>query len=447
VGKGSEVSAGPTPAGGVRRLNRPLDTVESIFYAYERAGAFFTVQRATLAGDFDERSLHLAARHLQQRHPVLGARVILEPGGPRWASPPEEGEPPLVVQEPGHDPAVLVEEELHRSPDLAREPPWRCRVVPPAAPGGPIEVVLTCSHAAADGRSASVVLLDLLEAWAAIREGRPLPAPRAPAPVLDDALQAHGLPAAVGHRVRRLLGRLRPRPTASLAAAGMSGGARQTKVAVGSLPPWLVERLLIRSRAERTTLTGALSAGLVAALPRNGSAGPVVTLSHAVSLRNLVRPPIAAEEVGCYVSMVPTRHEIPGSTPFWDEARRTVGEVRRILRRGDVTAGIRASRGKYWQIAESARAAAARAGQDGGRLGAVALSNRGRLPERALGPLRLTGWFSATSNHTVGNELQLSAGTAGGTLSFALVYVEPLVARAAAEGVLGTLLEILAAVA
>src|SRR5512147_2979243 len=106
------------------RVERPLDTAEASFLALNATGAFLHAQVAEVEGPLSADLLRAALAHVQERHPLLRARVAWG-AIPTWFTPAVQP-PPLTVARAGTDPMATAEEELHRLYRPDAEPLWRC---------------------------------------------------------------------------------------------------------------------------------------------------------------------------------------------------------------------------------------------------------------------------------------------------------------------------------
>lgn len=409
-------------------LERPLDTAEAIFHAFNSMGAFLTVQVAQVSGPLDPDLLRSALQCVQRRHPLLHARIIDAPR-PRWTTA-QSSEPPLTV-EPGADAYALAQSDLNRVLEHEKAPPWACRFVPGDA-GAPHHLVLAMHHALADGWSASQVLSETLASCAALYEGGPMLPPLPPGPPLDDLLPPASLLRILHHRARRVLRLVRAPASRIPLEASAPVESRRSVMLVRTDSRLEVEALQARARAEGTTITGAVSGALLTAARTCWGPAPRRTLGHSISMRQRVRPNVPPEQLGCYVTGLQTEHALDRERPVWVLAREATDGIRRAMARGETFLNLQASKHGLPGLASHLREAAENAAT-AGRVGGLALSNRGRLPKLEFGPFAVRCWHSGTSNHTIGNLLQLSTATLGNRLSSTLVYVEPLVSRRKAE--------------
>jgi hypothetical protein len=417
-------------------LDRPLDTSESIFHAYGEAGAYFHVQVADVRGPLTDELLLRAVEHVRERHPVLRARIS-GADQPRWTASPERA-PVLEVMRPGTDVHAQMERELLRS-EAEAQALWRCVFVP-AAGDGTHHILLRMHHSVADGGSSVRVLLDILDACEALATGRPLSPYLPAAPSLDEALAPPGLRALVGHRWRRVLGRLRESPPLLPLQQTASLEERRSRVLRCTVPAPVLDALVSACRRERTTVTGASCAAFLRAVAQHVSGAPHrLGLAHGVSLRPYARG-IADEAVGCYSASVATDHVSTGEGGLWPVAREVKSKLRSAMDTGAPIVALHAAKGRYGVIAEQARRLAA-PGPDAGRTGALALSNRGKMPFRHLAVFTVRDWYYGSSNLGTGSALAISCGSVHGALSIVLGYVEPLLARETAAAVLAEMHE------
>jgi hypothetical protein len=413
------------------RVERALDTNEAFFAAYNSVGAYLTSLAMELEGPLTEPLLRRAMAHLQERHPLLRARIVGDPSGPRWTTPPLPSAPELRVAdgEEARSLERLAESELRRGYLPASEPLWRC-VFAPSRGGEPHRLILSAHHSVADGMSGLVLITDLVATCAALAAGEKL-SPYLPAlPPLDDLLEPEPAWERLRRRIRQrwrgLGGLLLCAPEMLPLETAAPLESRRTRVLFRAVPRSTLDALRTRAREERTTVTGALAAAFLEATRATVGGLRKVPLNHLVSLRGSRVP---GEQLGCFTSGILTTHSLGKDQPFWDVARKTTTRLRAALKRGEPLVPVRANRGWAHLARAEIERQVAEPGSTG-REGALSLSSRGCWPDPSAGPFKVRSLFPATSNHTLGNGAQISCGTVGDTLFGTFMFVEPLFCEA-----------------
>lgn len=443
----------------------PLGYWASIQASYHAlfGGAGMLALSARVHGPLGRVLLSRACRRLQQRHPLLRSRLLREqkrwwaevrPGGEagplplRWTTLPRSGW------------AGLVEEELACPLDHTEAPLWRVVVAPAADDTGAHELALTVHHALADALCGVALIAELLETCAALHRGeaasaveelhvhRPveqLPLRLPPSRRARD-VDAAGEPSWSGD----------PDPASSPPAPRYEQGAPvgHRRCRVIPLPlPRAPAGLRSACRRRGTTVQGALMAATLRAaaaafdLPR----GPTLSLDSAVDLRRLASPPIEANRMGCFITMLSTEHAVVprdgGPRPdgpddaFWASARACSALLRRRLSRR-LERGIAPRRFDAPVLEALIGARLTRAEEVGSFAGGPALSNLGRVTLPDTAPFRCGALRFTTAQRSGLYPLFLSfLSLSGGGLSGCLSWPEPLLATASVEEVAARLAE------
>jgi len=438
----SEFEARPHSPSVVEAVWRSLDTSEALFANYNAVGAFLTAQVLEVHGPVTEALLRQAFAHLEERHRLLGARIISSGDSLCWA----EGAAispriSVVDRAPPGGLEALTEIELHRTYAATQERLWRCTWIPL----GPDRhwIILALHHAVADGISSLVIVRDLLATCSALVGVGELPQDLPVGRTLDEVLPPVTWQALLHHRARRLRSRLLGPPPILPIERSAPPEERRTRVIFGTVPGDLMLALQAGARSRHATINGVLAAALLESVRETLGHLPLVPVTHTVSMRGRAIP---RNQVGCFVSSIVTRHPLRTRWSFWREAQSATEQLHRSLDRGDAAAALLAARGKV----AAALAAMRRAADDprtAGRIGALNIANRGVTSDLSAGPFRVAAWYPATSNHTFGNGVQVSCATVGQTFFFGLMYVTPLLTVASARRIADGFLECLVRVA
>jgi len=429
------VHTAPYPA-----VERPLDTNEWLFALYNDLGAYRTAMAAVVEGPLTEPLLREAMARVQDRHPILRSRIAGGLEKPHWV-PAKGREVTLRVLESSPTTSLehLTEDDLQQPYDPAREPLWRCTWA--RRPGnGPHLLVVGMHHSVADGLSGLNIFTDLVATCGSIQEGTP-PLPNLPAgQPLDAVLGETTLAQRVRGSIQRLRDAFSPRPSPPPPLeAGAPPERRRTRVLFRELPRGALTGLLARSRAEKATIAGALTAAFLDACRTQLRPVECVVLHHPVNLRGKAIP---REQVGTFAGNVSTTHVFRGPTPFWQVARHASRQLHEQVRSGSALVGARWNRGRVATVADDLRWLQADP-VSSGREGFLSMSSRGTWPDPSAGPFHVRALYPATSNHGLGNQFQSSCGTVGDSLFCSVVYVQPLhsegTGRAVADAFLASL--------
>lgn len=285
--------------------------------------------------------VHTAAlRQLLGRHPALQRALPTTLSSGLGSVP--QGTPLPISRSPHADPLQELAHLIH-APFVQGQHLFRISVC------GDTSLAVAVHHALADGLSVALLVRDYLQA---LDSSAPRPqVPLAATPLEDHITLPHPLHAWLPQALKRSL--RRPFPV----YLGPEGPAvpLTTQLCATTLNAEQVAPLQARSRAERTTVHGALcAAALKAASPAAHPPDLAMRLSTPVSLRKRCSP--QPESIGLYLCGVDTAHRVGPATSFWDLAREctdavqkgvrpAMGELRLLRAFGDLTS-IAAGRGK-----------------------------------------------------------------------------------------------------
>jgi hypothetical protein len=446
--KGRKPSAGVSAGG--PGSGRPLAGIERALFSFSRLSPLNLVVLARLEGPALDGLLPEALAALQERHPLLRARIAGPSARPRFdVRPPGSttggpGPIPLrFVRSSDPDAAAgVADEEMNTPFDTGRGPLARLAWV--SGPGPESDLILTLHHVIADGASTANLVHELLD-WCQARIAGDTPLPPRPAalpPPLTDVLPP-GL-RGIGRRSQELAllvrqgrdeiayrrssrGHRRPVPPPGRAATRLLSLDRESTTS-----------LVGRARRDRLTTASLLSAALLwqasAVLYR---ARPVAMRAIVwVDLRPYLNPPVRSETLGCYVSMLRFVIRVDPRSGFAALAAEVQDKIEHAARRGDripaalLSAGL-ARVAVRWPV---------------GRLGTTALSyTAAPAIQPAYGPVGVREVRAFVSNIRLGAELAATAGLARGALWCNLLYLDSDIgektAAAAGDGLLSTLRE------
>ncbi len=394
----------------------PLGPLEDLFWRVEEkcAGAFRGVALVRLDGCVEADVLRAALHRLQLRHPKLRASVARNRNGRRTYTF-DHPIRPIPFQITDHSEG---------------ESPWREEArrllqiefdgVGPFAEVGVLrnttfrrsDVFLMMHHGIADGLSFITLLDDLLAEYANAEAHAEVPV-RPARPIVTAARAAS--PGGWRRRlwlVRRLvrlqLEERRSRVTCLPEAPNVTP---QSQWAHWVFVREETVRLVRRCRRERTSLGALLIAAtcraLVDCLPESDA---LFKCQVPFDIRETLQGPagrVAAEDLGCFVSIMNEFYAVQRRTPLWDLARRVHQDVETFLEQGGPAF--------YYNIATAAARnrlaqAAPRLSASSGKRLTLLATNYGVLGVRdAYGSLRPTACTLAFKNDRVGPSLVMEA--------------------------------------
>jgi hypothetical protein len=437
-----------SPSARESRSGRVLVGTERALLVFSRLSPLNLVVLARLDGPALDDLLPQALAALQDRHPLLRARIGGRSSRPRFDVSPRgasSGGPGPIPLRFAHgaepDSAVAVAgEEMNTPFDTGGSPLARLTCVSGSGPGS--DLVLTLHHAIADGTSTANLVHELLD-WCGSRIAGAVPPQLPPAampPPLTDVLPP-GL-----RGIRR-----RPRELALVARQARdevayrlgSRGHRRPVPPPGRAvtSPLCLDRdgtaaLVDRARRRRLTTTSLLSAALLwqANAVLYGARRCTMRAIVWVDLRPRLDPPVGGETLGCYVSMLRFVIRVDPGKGFAALAADVQGKIQQAVRRGDrIPAAL-----------VSAGLAGAAVRWPAGRLGTTALSYAA-MPDiqPSYGPISVREVRAFVSNSRLGAELAAASGLAGGALWCNLLYLDSdlpeATAAAVGDGLLATL--------
>ncbi|MCC8392442.1 condensation domain-containing protein [Paraburkholderia sp. MMS20-SJTR3] len=285
-------------------LIRPLGSTEHLFWLIDRNRSIHFTLVAEIDRVLTRSAWNAALLALQQRHPLLCARIVADGvAAPAFQRDPAARIPLRVVENVQQAWQVEAAVELSGPFDWSNAPLLRVTLLQHASGS---TIVLAAHHAVLDGMGGAYLLEDLLRALA----GGSL-APLPVAPPLESLLRTQMDSAAVSGP---------PAPAPEAKAFRPAVGAR-AEVAALALSAQLTQAIAERARIERTTVHGAVAAAVHEAgrrISRTWRERPVRTVSP-IDVRATVGGMGRAN--GVYITQTITVDERPRGAPFWDAAR------------------------------------------------------------------------------------------------------------------------------
>jgi hypothetical protein len=198
----------------------------------------------------------------------------------------------------------------------------------------------------------------------------------------------------------------------------------------------LTESFAQRARKEGITLNSALNAALLLAVNRNLYAGqpvPMRTFTFA-DLRPYVQPPLSAEELACYISMLRFTVLVEGGIDFWSLARDLHAKIYSSLKYGDKFVAA--------TMAESLMTMVTRL--KAFRMGATALNYNGVVPvQLSYDNIKVTGLHGFISAFDLGPEFSAQAQIFNNQLCIDFIYLDADMSRDEAKAIVEEIKSIL----
>ncbi len=303
-------------------IERPLTVIERLLHAVSECydGDGMPVFAARCSGPWSADSFHKALSAVQSRHPLLQSRVV-EPrrGWPCFQLDPQAPSIPLEVLDAnsGVDWEQTALRHSEQPFDVAQAPLCRFSVLPDRSGDG-FHMIASFHHSIVDAVSMLALLRELFNRLA----GLP-----AEVGVCDEEYAFRAMqPTSLWQRLRltgQLLGKCvfqKFRPAAGIDPEASSPGGCLRVV----WPESLTEDFVQRCRRERTTVFGALAAGVLQSLAEREAWGnvPNLQLQVPVDIRHLYAPRVDRTTLGCFAGIMDFPHADPLASPFWDLARR-----------------------------------------------------------------------------------------------------------------------------
>ncbi|MEX3940328.1 condensation domain-containing protein [Paraburkholderia sp. BR10937] len=285
-------------------LVRALGGTEHLFWLLDRNRSIHFALVAQIDRVFEPSAWRAALLALQQRHPLLVARIVAEgEAAPAFYRDPDARIPLRVVENARASWEVEAAREVNTPFDWSTAPLVRATLL--QGEGGST-VILAAHHSVLDGMGGASVMQDLLCALAGgSLMSLPLVQP------LESLLRAQMTTATVS-------GAMAPAPEPKRFRAAT--GAR-AEVAALALSAQLTRAVVERSRIERTTVHGAVAAAVHEAgrrLSRAWRERPVRTVSP-IDVRRTVGG--MGQANGVYITQTVTVDDRPRGAPFWQAAR------------------------------------------------------------------------------------------------------------------------------
>jgi NRPS condensation-like uncharacterized protein len=292
-------------------MERYLGALEHLYWLYNQ---FYPIDFATVAklqGQFSVDLLSTVLRQVQQHHPLLRVRIATDAiGQPKFVETDAEIPIRLVARTDDRHWQAELEVEMACSLDWQVAPLLRVVLL---QSGAESELMIICHHAIADGLSGVYLMRDILQGLG------------------DTIFERSELSAALS--LESALPGIAPSPEAIAKPTDYPpplSRPPQPHIHTVVLSPKLTQQLIQRSRAEHTTVHGAISAAFLLALTQQDvKLSDMMRCSHPVNARSQLSLPMP-DAVGLYVCLRMTTHSLEADSAFWDVARSVKSQLSQI---------------------------------------------------------------------------------------------------------------------
>jgi hypothetical protein len=282
-------------------MERYLGSFEHSCWIYNQFSPMDFATVAKLQGQLSVDRLSTVLRQVQQRHPLLRVRIATDPFGlPKFVE--TDAEIPLrsIARTDDWQWETELEVELARSVDWQVAPLLRVVLL---QSGDESDLMIICHHAIADGRSGIYLMRDILQGLCGQTFER---SELADAISIESALPGIAPSPAATPKPKDYLPHLSRPPRPHIRSIVLS--------------PELTQQTIERSRAEGTTVHGAIGAAFLLALTRQDVNSDAIRCMHPVNVRSQLSLP-RPEGVGLYICLCMTSHSLQADVAFWDLAR------------------------------------------------------------------------------------------------------------------------------
>ncbi|HKJ39092.1 MAG TPA: condensation domain-containing protein [Anaerolineales bacterium] len=325
-------------------MKRELGIFERGQFVADHYAPFHIVSVLRLEGKPRPHILRKSFLELQKRHPFLSVRLMHENERYYFATLIDPSLSLRITPRWNDDHWIQVTEtELSTRMDASSGPPFRCTYLYNENQQR-AEIILSISHFIADAASTSQLMHELMIICASFSDRTPVSVSElSPAPPLESRFA----PGFKGWRLnlrilRYALSQMADEIFYRFRTIGKRTPPFHKRASRGRILPVqfssdLLESFSQRARKEGVTLNSALNAALLRSVNRHLYAGeklPMRTFSFA-DLRPHVQPPLHAENLGCYISMMRYTVDVGGEGDFWPLAKKLHKKIYASLKGGD----------------------------------------------------------------------------------------------------------------
>lgn len=397
---------------------RPLGAGEQSYWLRDRAHPLHFALIAQIKGQFTVYQLQQALSCVQQRHPLLRVRIVLDEAERPWFAFQPACIPLRVVQRQSENHWQReVEQEIATPFVWSQAPLVRVVLVHSSNDAELSELIVLCHHSIADGISVTNLIRDILQAIGtptAFRQSLPVPASR------EDLIEGKTLKAIFLSQ---------PIPKFKNDSFLVEQPARQNHrsfVSSGSLSPETMRSLIVCCHQEKTSVHAAICAAfLLAICHQNHSQQPQnLSCSSPINLRPYLTS-VNYESFSLCVALERTSHQISSNTNLWDIARSIKYQLNQSITLENLFEQI--SQNQKWLSTNPNPDNALQVFKDRSNYD-LTVSNLTRLTiEQQFGELELEAIYGPVVTTGVDNERLVGVVTLGERLFYTLICSEELI--------------------
>lgn len=413
-------------------INRALGGLETFWAISCEVSPANAVTVFAVRGGLQEPLVRIALDRLQNRHPIL--RTRLEKIGKKYFLrsdnvPSISLSSDYVATQKDYD--AICSDEYDTPFDYARGPFFRVRLVHIAEKPELVYVVTNYLHTIGDGESITNICREMMLICQKIAVGEAdFSLPSLPeAPYCEQIFpkriySAKGKWRFLGFCARMLREELILRHKRIFPQRNVPASELRTGVLEKIVPDTLAKAMNKLAKSHDANLHGALiAAALLAArqyyAQTTGNKQPIwLKANSLVNLRPYLEPPIAAENYGCYISLVHGLHRVGETTDFWTLAREARNAVVQGVGREDMFS-------LAMFIAPIARLTVSPLPQ---KSVALSISNVGQMRwDGDFAPFFVEEYWGNVSNTGGGADISLVVNSFGGKMFWSYTFTQPMV--------------------
>lgn len=294
-------------------MDRFLGAMEHSFWLYDRVHPVHFALSAKISGEFTIDRLRQSLDRVQQQHPLLRVAIEVDATGqPKFVE--QSAEIPLrvVVREDDRQLERELEVELSRSFDWTTAPLVRVVLLHSTITS---ELIVTCHHSIADGLAVAYLIRDIL---------RGLEFDRFASRNLSDCPPMEHLFLGMGESLSEISTQIARLSQTEILLPQYSFTVSERPrphLRTALLSVALTHKLSDRAREEKTSVHGAISAAFLLTLARQKEAmSSQLNCLSPINVRSHLLPKVT-KDVGLFIAMGLTKHEIGFDSSLWEIAR------------------------------------------------------------------------------------------------------------------------------
>jgi hypothetical protein len=312
-----------------KTTHRPLGTNEKVYWVLDQKNTTQFAVAAEIKGNATYSEWRQALDTVQNRHPNLSVHISGNEYSTAHFIPVEDCKIPLrIINAAGGESwNSVLEEELSKPIDINIAPLARATLI--QQPGKSIFIFLS-NHSIGDGMSVALLIRDVLT----VISGK----------TIEDLLPLSSLDELAGVSLKQIENE---KPDGFVQAKNSLVPRSNVIVEHLKLSSTLTGKLIDRSKSERTTVHGALSAAIVLAFKSRSSASleeKPVRILHPLSARTTLG---LGEDFGLLLSIITLPYEPAPQQTFWDFAREVRQGIASTQTREWIKADTNATQGLF----------------------------------------------------------------------------------------------------